>query len=308
MIKRLKFFDEISLGNEVVSELRSLQSFNDNYKIIQSYNAPHIRDAAISIKKTFSNSDNGVLIKIQPQLSNLELRSLVWLLSCNIGKPIVQDESGTQIMYVYDRNRSNSIFNGARYHQTHQGGALHTDQGGVKHTKNVNDPEPIDFLVLGCIQQGLIGGETILVHADELYRELLKFPIVIDILKGQFFWELRGQSQNYYDGPILTIGNDGKPRFRYIRPYMESAYTRLGKKIKPLETWALDVLDSLLESSIIQNRILLNRGEILIFRNDRFVHGRTSFTDDWSDNPAVENNIDLLTNKRLFQRIWLSEK
>ena len=52
---------------------------------------------------------------------------------------------------------------GARYHQTREGGSLHTD--------NVNAPAPWEFLVFGCVEPALIGGESVLTHtcfADHL--------------------------------------------------------------------------------------------------------------------------------------------
>jgi hypothetical protein len=53
---------------------------------------------------------------------------------------------------------------GARYHQTRQGGSLHTD--------NVASTRPWDLLFMSCVAPALVGGESIICSSVTLYNFL----------------------------------------------------------------------------------------------------------------------------------------
>ena len=52
-------------------------------------------------------------------------------MSVILGK-IVQNEKGDKLVYVFDRDRNLSINAGGRYHQTREGGSIHTDNVNLK--------------------------------------------------------------------------------------------------------------------------------------------------------------------------------
>ena len=58
------------------------------------------------------------------------------------------------------------LTNGARYHQTREGGSIHTD--------NVNVSSRWKYMILS-LAEGQVGGETILVNAKNVYKKLKKF-------------------------------------------------------------------------------------------------------------------------------------
>ena len=88
-------------------------------------------------------------------------------------------------MLVYDRDRELSINKGGRYHQTREGGSIHTD--------NVNVSLKWDYMILSCLSSGLVGGETILVNAKDVYNQLnKKFNLSKKILQKNYYWEKRG--------------------------------------------------------------------------------------------------------------------
>ena len=49
-----------------------------------------------------------------------------------------QDSENRKVISVFDRDKRKTMKKGARYHQTHEGGSIHTD--------NVNVPDYWDFL------------------------------------------------------------------------------------------------------------------------------------------------------------------
>ena len=69
---------------------------------------------------------------------------------------------------MYDRDRRKTMKRGARYHQTHEGGSIHTD--------NVNIPEYWDFLIFSCVSQAPIGGNSLIVDGKIIYNVLKKIP------------------------------------------------------------------------------------------------------------------------------------
>ncbi|WP_088624955.1 TauD/TfdA family dioxygenase [Oceanicola sp. 22II-s10i] len=189
----------------------------------------------------------------------------------SLGQPMVQNEAGDRVIEVYDRNVGR-IEDGARYHQTRQGGDIHTD--------SVNRPEPMRFLILACASPAFLGGESILIRGDEILAAMRRIPGVLETLSQPFFFEGRGMTAEpeLFRMPVLSETTDG-PSFRYLRPYIESAHRRAGQPVTPEQTYAFDVLDAHLELSELQHRVTLEQGDLLIADDTRVFHGRTSFID-----------------------------
>ena len=70
-----------------------------------------------------------------------------------------------------------------------------------------------------------------------------------------------------------------QPRFKYLRPYLESAHIKAKKNLSNKQLYALDVLDALLESSKFQLRYKMQKGDILFNLDSKVLHGRSSFSD-----------------------------
>lgn len=187
------------------------------------------------------------------------------------GTLMVQNDAGDTVVEVWDRNIGR-IEDGVRYHQTRQGGDIHTD--------SVNRPDPMKLLILGSATTALIGGETIIIRAREVCERLAAFPEVEDILRQPFFFEGRGMSEEIelFQLPVLA-GSVDKPDFRYLRSYIASAHERAGWPLTTDQIFAFDVLDAFNEMSDLQHRFTLQQGQLLLAFDTRVFHGRTSFVD-----------------------------
>jgi len=192
-------------------------------------------------------------------------------LSAALGRLMEQNEAGATVIEVYDRNIGR-IEEGARYHQTRQGGDIHID--------SVNRPEPMKYLILGCAAPASVGGESILIRAGDVLERLQAYPGVLDTLSQPFIFEGRGMSAEpeLFRMPVLQQTDQG-PAFRYLRTYIESAHERAGEPLTPEQVFAFDVLDSILEQSDVQYRGVLQQGDYLITADTRVFHGRTRFVD-----------------------------
>ena len=155
-----------------------------------------------------------------------------------------------------------------------------------------------------------MGGESIIVNGVTIYNHLKKNnPDVIKILSNDFLWEYKGVQKNkYYHEPVLKL-IDNIPMWRYLRDYIEGASIKKKVPLSSEKIWAMDCLDSLLDSSEFQLRSKFKTGDTM-FINDRNVfHGRTCFVDPQESDffaDANERRSSDLILRRTGLRIWIN--
>ena len=235
------------------------------------------------------------------KLSATTVKRLTEIMSGYAGEILNQNSSKDKVIEVFDRSRNFSINRGSRYHQTREGGSIHTD--------NVNIPSYWDYLMFSCLASAKAGGETILVDSKKIHKELSKnFKEAKKILEKNFYWEKRGLTDELYRAPIISYDKMKLPRFKYLRPYLESAHIKAKKNLTNKQLYALDILDALLESSKFQLRYKMQKGDILFNLDSKVLHGRSSFSDSLNALPLekIKNNENRL--KRTMIRLWIKEK
>ncbi|NVZ69491.1 TauD/TfdA family dioxygenase [Pseudomonas costantinii] len=246
--------------------------------------------------------ESHVLILDGFKVDNLaSFKSLVWTFGSLLGMPMVQNHLGHKVIEVYDRG-GKSIEEGARYHQTRQGAYVHND--------GVSDPLPIDYLILACGQKALLGGESILIDASAVYAEMMAFPEILEELKCDFYFENRGMSEEeqLFKAPILSFSDEGIPLIRYFRVYIESAHLKAGVPLTLAQTQALDFLDTVLDQSSVQHRVLLEPGQVLISADNKFLHTRTHFIDMNAPRAEIDDAELLNDLNRYMLRMWLRKQ
>lgn len=281
----------------LVESLNGLQSIEHI-----DFNGNHLSAFANDIKVFRKEVEDGYgFVVIQPsfRLSISEHRAIAWAITNYLGTPLVQNRDGNRLIHVYDRDRTKRIEDGARYHQTRQGGSIHTD--------NVNIPDHWEYLVFSCVAPAMCGGESILISGLTVYNDLAqRVPQALEILTQPFWWEYRGISEKLYEAPVITFNGHDEPLFRYLRPYLASAHNKAKQPLTAEQFWALDVLDSVLESSHLQFRYALKAGEILITNDSQILHGRTSFA-DYFETATIENynQNGKVKLRRSMDRAWV---
>ena len=247
--------------------------------------------------------ETGVRVAIIRPVVDFDTRAcrlFAWSVANLLGDPLVQNADGDRLIAVYARPGNRRVVEGARYHQSREGGGPHTD--------NVSLPEMWDYLVFSCVRPAAIGGESILIDGFAVHRELQRVPDALRILEGPFWWEYRGISEGVFQAPIVTYDSDGQPRFRYLRKYLESAHRRAGDPLSDEQIWALDVLEALVDRHDLQWRTSLRAGEILVTVDSQVLHARTAFADAAPGGPtsaadAVDNG-----DWRMFDRVWVRRR
>ena len=196
---------------------------------------------------------------------------------CNFfGKKLIQNADGKKEIIVtpdvklisrHKYKQKDKI----RYHQSNWGGSIHTDG------PQLNLPPKI--LIMGCINNSDIGGDSLIVNAKKIL-EHVKSKKIFNILNKNFYFERRGfkfKNKNIFYKKIFETKNNKLLLFRYLREYIETAY-RI-KKIKINEDYinAFDYLDALLFKKEFTTKTKLNSGDVIIINNHLLAHGRTKF-------------------------------
>ena len=257
---------------------------------------PRLRDELESCRERVERRDRVALLRPLPNLDFRRRRIFAWIVATSLGEPLVQNSQGDRLVAVYARPGTKRVADGARYHQTREGGGPHTD--------NVNIPEPWEYLVFSCIRPARMGGESILLNGGAVHERLAAVPDALDILRRPFWWEYRGISDNLYQAPVVTYDGTGEPRFRYMRRYLESAHHRANDPLTAEQVWALDVLDAVLDQSDLQFRTTLEQGEVLITSDSEILHARTAFCDP-SPGAPVDLEAAAAGSCRFFDRVWV---
>ena len=256
---------------------------------------PNLGREIEALRERVERRERMVLLQGVGGLDFHQRRAFAWLVANLFGEPIVQNQEGHRFVSVWARAGGKRVLDGARYHQTREGGGPHTD--------NVSLPEKWEYLVFSCIRPAHIGGESILVSGFSVHQALLAAPRALDILCQPFWWEYRGISSDLFEAPVITYDAAGEPHFRYLRKYMESAHQRAGVPLTAEQVWALDCLEAILDLTHLQYRRRIEEGEILITHDSQVLHARTFFCDESPLEPA--NAAEAAAGPfRFFDRVW----
>jgi len=247
--------------------------------LIESIDYQYVEDLHIAANSIIDELENG---KGFVHMKNLPLEDFTQL-SKKVGSYQPQNHKKETIVAVSDRGIKMS--EGGRYHQSNEGGSIHTDS---PHRENV-----VDYVALYCESPSFRGGETLLCSCKEVYDELVKtFPQHVETLEKKFYFDKKEYKSNKLRTifkPILFTKNNTKC-FRYLRDYIESGYEIENKQLNKSQLDALNCLDELVKKNVFE--IKLQKNDAIIFNNFRMLHGRKSFVDN-------KKNI------RNLKRIWL---
>lgn len=159
-----------------------------------------------------------------------------------------------------------------RYHQTNQGGSIHSDGPQL----NI----PPKYLVMSCQNNAANGGSSIIANARKIYEFLKKKDKkIFKELTKKFYFERRGYNfskENIFKKPIF-YKKGKKFIFRYLRDYIIKAYELKKISLSTKQEKALNILDNLLNDKKFSTKFKLNKGDLIILNNHILAHGRTAF-------------------------------
>lgn len=206
-----------------------------------------------------------------PGFTDLERRNIYWTACRILGVPLPQNERGE--FYISVRDMKQRMTAGGRYHQSNEGGELHTDSPQY--------PQPPDYVGLYCVHAAYRGGESRLLSAYSVHNALLEEdPALLAALYDKFHFEQRGSNPVQTTlAPIFQV-IDGRLMFRYLGSYVRSGHDVMNAPLSYRHHAALRALDVALSRDDLILDLTLQDGDMLFFDNARVVHGRKAFEDD----------------------------
>lgn len=225
---------------------------------------------AARVREELDRGAGVALVDLGADLNDFEVALGTWVFANLLGRPEVQNDRGDLFYAVFDA-RQGSLREGARYSRTRDGGSFHTD--------NVNLLDPLDDSVLACLAPARAGGESVLIDGLAVLEALAaRDPAALAALAAPRAWEWKGvRPGQFYRAPVLK--HAGHPTWRYLRDYLEGAFTARGEEVPDELTRAMDALDATLHDPSLQVVLRLERGQLLAWNDGRLLHGRRAFED-----------------------------
>jgi hypothetical protein len=134
------------------------------------------------------------------------------------------------------------------------------------HTDDYFDEQPSDIVLLHCVRQAEVGGDSLIAYFADILSALDQE--MIDVLRLPHF--------PTHFGPVAILGEDKAVRsIRYNRLEIQRSSTRLNMSLSQKHQTALDALDAAIERAT--QLLRLAPGDCLTINNKTVVHGRTAF-------------------------------
>jgi len=203
----------------------------------------------------------------------------------HLGSLRSQNAAGHLLGHVTDLGRS-SLDPSARIYQTRERQTHHTDS--------------CDVVGLLCLRPAKSGGLSSLVSSTTVFNEMRRRrPDLLEALLHPIETDRRGEvpegCKPYFSIPVFNW-HAGLVSAMYQRQYIESARRFPDvPPLTPLQTEALDLLDTLANDPELQLMMELQPGDIQLVHNHTILHDRTAF-EDW---PEPER-------KRHLLRLWVA--
>jgi len=238
--------------------------------------------------------DDGVRFAIVDRLPLDEIgdeagRSVYWILSSMLARPVEQKLTGTMIYDVRDTGKKAAAGSGVRPDQTNMEQYFHNDN-----SYNTTPPEYVGLL---CERPARSGGISHVISFYTVNNELLRtHPEVLSRLY-QPFWFDRQKEYLPEEPQVICepmFSYDGRLRARLGLFQIQSGYTLQNQPMDEEARAAFAALKEVFAKSELTFDFTLERGQLQYANNRELCHRRTGF-EDYED-PAQRRNI---------VRVWL---
>ena len=248
------------------------------------------------IKGVFDCIENGfgfcLLDKLPLEhMSDNEAKSIYWLLSQMLGRPVAQKWCDGRMLYsVTDLGRPSG--NGVRPDVTNEEQSFHTDN-----SYNICPPNVVGLL---CLQPSMTGGLSRVVNMKSVLEKMeISYKTLIQRLHRPFVFDRQKEHSDRdpetLQNPILN-SNGGDFRVRVSRNLIYQGYALRGESIDAEGEEAIAAFFEIIDDPEMYKEFKFEAGQIQFLNNRVIGHKRTSF-DDW---PSVDK-------KRHLCRVWLRD-
>ena len=274
---------------EVVIERDLVAALTDLRASARLALAPEIAELQAALRQNLEGDLGLTLLTCSSRIDEPTARGFVLAVSALVGQVMTQDARGSTLRAVTDRGLRMDDAT-ARYSDTSLPIAPHTD--------GVQRPGPVPSIVgLHCVRPAKVGGAIVLVRARDVVARLRDRLDVHRVLRCPVRFDSAVVSSRPGDvvvRPVL-IDDDGAVEVRYARDYIERGHCHPGAvPLSAEQRAAFDVLDDLLADPSLHRVHRLENGQLMLFDNHRYLHGRSSFTDGEAG------------HRRLVLRTWIA--
>lgn len=152
-----------------------------------------------------------------------------------------------------------------------------------KHTDQCYRHSPLGINFFHCLRTSGVGGETVLADAFEIARVLRETePEAFELLSTvpiQFYRYIEGRAAYYTEACVISVDYLGEVTgFRYSNRQTTAPLDLPAELIEPMHD-AQRKLSTLMRHPDFEIRFLLEPGDILVYDNQRVIHGRTLYDD-----------------------------
>jgi hypothetical protein len=266
--------------------------------LLQTPEMYHLPEAIKFFAKAKAIMDDGVgfvLIDRIPveEMSEDEARSIYWVISKLIGRPVAQNWKGNPMMDVRDTGKKPTPGSGVRLSQTSVDLAYHSD--------NAHNDAPAEYVGLLMLQAAKEGGLSRVKSFYTVHNYLLKnHPEKLKRLYRPVFWdrmrEHRPEDSLLFSAPIFKVEGDGRLNARLGVIQIRNAYAMVdGGMDKETEEAIAAVEEAFADESSVAE-MMMKPGHMQFLNNRIIGHSRTEFV-DFGD----------AAKKRHLLRIWLRD-
>ncbi len=232
-----------------------------------------------------------LLLKVNgDHVNDNQLKSLYYIISKGLGQ--LNNRYG-ELFEVRDRNLDYTK-EAIPVSKTNASTGFHTDSTALEYSP--------DIVGLLCLHPSIIGGESILGNAANLFiwmkdlypesAKILAEPIIRDVITPGQEKNIKTIQKNRF--PVFSFDNNSF-KFRYMRYWILSGHKRCDMEISPQLLDALDKVEHYFNTKSNTLSYKMKRGDILFVNNNFICHNRTSYIDD------TQTGI-----KRTLVRTWIN--
>jgi alpha-ketoglutarate-dependent taurine dioxygenase len=259
---------------------------------------PHCRQAMKRARQILKTGVRFALIQYLPlaEMSEDESKTIYWLLSAMVARPVAQKLDGRMIYDVHDTGQQALPGSGVRPDQTNIELKIHND--------NAYNAVPPEYVGLLCLQPAKSGGHSRVVSFHTAHNELLaRHPNVLPRLYLPFLFD---RQKEFHPGDEATLAapvfemadteTSYELRSRFSAHQIRGGYAMTGQPVDEEGAAALAAMLDVLDDDRFAADFDLEAGQIQIVDNRALGHSRTAF----EDYPEPER-------RRHLVRLWLRD-
>jgi hypothetical protein len=240
------------------------------------FDMPHCMAAMVQVRDILDRGVRFTIVDRLPlgEMSEDEAKSVYWLLSSMVARPVAQKLDGTMIYDVHDTAQAALPGSGVRPDQTNIDLKFHND--------NSSNATPPDYVGLLCLRPAKRGGHSRVMSFHTVHNALRKrAPELLPRLYRPFWFdrqrEFHAGEAPIFTAPVFELGDELRARFSAHQ--IRGGYALKGEPVDNEGAAAIAALLDIFEDEALSADFDLEPEQIQFVHNHVLGHARTEFED-----------------------------